>query len=91
MKDTIKAKQAFKVMTSKRWIAFSNNPNSRLVVDGDDVVMSAELISYDEHIDNIDGNEAYHVCEIFTTANGNQYIYSRDEEDDIDYIVKVVK
>ena len=51
--------------------------------------MGARIKTMQDHIEEMEGNECYHVCEVFTTIKGNQFIYTRDEEIDEDYLVKV--
>ena len=61
----------------------------RVVADGEDVIMFALLVSYADYLEEKEGNECFHLCEVFTTRKGNQYIYWRDEEIDEDRITLV--
>lgn len=51
--------------------------------------MIAEVMELNEFEQELSENECFRVCEVFTTLKGNKYIYCRDEEADIDYLVKV--
>ena len=86
MKDTIKAKHEYIV---KYVICNIDGAEYRLLYDGDEFVMAAYIMSREDHFANIEGNECYHVCEVFTTRTGKQFVYARDEELDADYLVKV--
>lgn len=87
MKDTIKAKVGYTVKNNyhdkrtgeKVWVLF----------DGDEMIMAAHIMSLEDHIENMKGNECYHICEEFHTVKGNKFIYSRDEEIDEDYLIKI--
>lgn len=86
MFKTIKAKVEYivKKARDKR-----DGKEYRILFDGDEFVMTAYVMSRDDHFANIEYNECYHVCEVFTTRTGKQFIYARDEELDADYLVKV--
>ena len=88
MKNTIKAKHEYIVKHAAGKIEGSE---FRLLYDGDEFVMAAYVMSREDHFANIEGNECYHVCEVFTTRTGKQFIYARDEELDEDYLIKLGK
>ena len=83
---TIKAKVEYIVMNEhdKR-----DGKEYRVLFDGDEMIMVAEKLSKQDHIENLEGNECYHVCERFITRTGAKFIYARDEEDDVDYLIRV--
>ena len=81
-KDTIKAKEGYKVR-------FPKNKNVKYLFDGENLIMIAEVMELNEFEEELIENEGFWVCEVFTTLKGNKYIYCRDEEADIDYLVKV--
>ncbi len=81
MKNTIKAESAYIIRNRKN--------NIKLLFDGDTFIMIAHSIDLDEHKTQLRENEMYHVCEIFTTKKGNQFIYARDEESDEDFLIKI--
>ena len=83
MKITIKAKNGYRVgrCSQTQWA----------VLDGEKLVMFCKLVSmneYREMMKSTDG-DGYEICECFETVKGNKYIYFRDNECDIDYIVKI--
>lgn len=86
MKDTIKAKHEYIV---KRATDKIEGTEFRILYDGDEFVMAAYMMSREDHFANIEDNECYHVCEVFTTRTGKQFVYSRDEELDADYLVNI--
>ena len=86
MKDTIKAKHEFIVKRATDKIA---GTEFLLLYDGDEFVMAAYTMSLEDHIANMEYNECYNVCEVFTTRKGKQFAYARDEEFGIDYLIKV--
>lgn len=61
------------------------------VLDGDKPLFQAELVDMKFYKEEEEGNECFMFCEVFTTVKGNQFIYFRDNEIDVDYIVKVNK
>lgn len=83
MRDTIKAKDGYRVFKTK------SGGNDRIVCDGETPLFLAELVSHDEYIDEMRNNEMFNLCEVFTTRKGQQYAYWRDEEFDVDYITKL--
>ena len=86
MKDTIKAKYGYIVT---RPIGKIEDAEFCLLYDGHEFVMAAYIMSREDHFANIEGNEYYHVCGVFTTRTGKQFVYARDEELDVDYLVNV--
>ena len=62
-----------------------------MVLDGETPIMYAEPVSREFYLEEKEGNECFNFCEVFTTVKGNQFIYFRDEEIDVDYIVNVNK
>ena len=85
-KDTIKAENGYIVKhvrhkyTGERFL---------LLCDGDKEVMIAEPMTKDDFEDDFENNEMFHIVEIFTTQKGNKFYYCRDEEIDVDYLVKM--
>ena len=86
MKNTIKAKDGFRVISLR-------NRDSRMeicaIFDGRKPLFIAQKCTYEDYQDEKQKNECFNQCEIFTTVKGNQFIYWRDEEIDTDYITKV--
>ena len=99
MKNTIKAKNGYRVIKPKQetelyslatWnFEETDADNVRVVVDGNDVIMFALLVPYADFLDEKRGNECFNLYEVFTTKKGNQYVYWRDEEIDEDRITKI--
>lgn len=86
MKDTIKAKDAYRVKKVKNIIT---GEEGYRIDDGNNPLFVAQMRSYADYEDEKRQNECFCFCEVFTTAKGNQFIYWRDEEIDADYITKV--
>ena len=86
MKDTVKAKHVYIV---KRVNVKIGERDLRVLYNGDEFIMLAYVMSREDHFANIEANECYHVCEVFTTITGKQYVYARDEELDADYLINV--
>lgn len=86
MKDTIKAKDGYHVRKVRSIIT---GAEGYLIDDGDNPLFLAQKRSYNEYQDEMRDNECFSQCEVFTTVKGNQFIYWRDEEIDVDYITKV--
>ena len=82
-KDTINAKRGYRVRKVK------NDDSLRILADGDVIIMVARIMTYGELMDELDGNECFHVCEVFHTVKGNKFLYARDEEGDDDYLIKL--
>lgn len=99
MKDTIKAKTEYRVITPEKggelwhmatWPFDETDADMvRVLADGEHIVMFALLVSYDEYMYNKKMNECFNLCEVFTTRKGNQYIYWRDEELNEDYLTRI--
>lgn len=87
MRNTIKARVGYTVKNNYR--DTRTGEKVRVLFDGDVVIMGAHIKTMQDHIEEMGQNECYHVCEVFTTVKGNQFIYTRDEELDEDYLVKV--
>lgn len=83
-KDTIRAKEGYKIRFSKNKLK-----NVKYLFDGENLIMIAEVMELNEFEKELSENECFGVCEVFTTLKGNKYIYCRDEEADIDYLVEV--
>ena len=83
-KDTIIAKEGYKIRFSKNKLK-----NVIYLFDGENLIMIAEVMELNEFEYELLENECFGVCEVFTTLKGDKYIYCRDEEADIDYLVKV--
>ena len=88
MKDTIKAKDGYWIGKNDM-LRYNHGENARVLLDGMEVVMLCEIKSLQEYQDNKDGNECFREREVFTTRNGKQYIYWRDEELDENYITLI--
>ena len=82
--DTIRAKEGYKIRFPKNKLK-----NESYLFDGENFIMIAEVMELNEFENELSENECFGVCEVFTTLIGNKYIYCRDEEADIDYLVKV--
>ena len=87
MKNTITAKTGYRV----RWATNTTTGEKfALVYDGEEKIMCAVACSMAELTAELQDNECFHICEVFTTMKGNQFIYARDEEMDVDFVAKVV-
>lgn len=96
MKDTIKAKVGYRVLTPRPGFPLYDMatfnfdevdaPNVRVVTDGEEVIMFAILTPYDDYLEERKQNETFNLCEVFTTRKGNQYVYWRNEEYGEDHI-----
>lgn len=80
--DTIKAEVGYRVSRNKE------DNDLRLLRDGNDPIMIAIIMDYETFLENLFENEAFGVCEVFTTTKGNKFLYARDEEADEDYLIK---
>ena len=101
MKETIKAKNGYRI--KKLAPEFYRGEveiicgmtlhkvfyNSRLLLDGNRLVMPAYMISLSDRDREIRDNEAFYFQERFETLSGNWFEYWRDEEIDCDYLVRV--
>ena len=65
--------------------------NRVFVKDGTDLVIAAELRSYDDYVDEVvnGGNECAVKFGVFTDLKGKQYIYWGDDETFADYLTEV--
>ena len=88
MKDTIKAKEEYRVVKVRNIIT---GEEGYRIDDGAQPLFVAQRRSWEDYKDEKEQNECFHQCEVFTTGKGNQFIYWRDEEIDADYITKVPK
>lgn len=88
MRDTIKAKNGYKVVKVRNIIT---GEEGYRIDDGAKPLFVAKKISWEDYKDEKEQNECFHQCEVFTTEKGNQFIYWRDEEIDADYITKIPK
>lgn len=59
------------------------------ILDGDNVILKALLRSYNDYLAEKRGNECFVQYEVFTTNDGQQFIYWVDWELDADYITRV--
>ena len=86
MRNTIKAKDGYRVVKVKNIIT---GEEEYRIDDGCNPLVVAQMRSYEDYKDEERQNEMFRRCEVFTTVDGNQFIYWRDEETDEDYITKV--
>lgn len=87
MKDTIKSTNGgYRVVKVKNIIT---NETAYRIDDGKQPLFVAEKRSFEDYEDEHEENEMFVFCEVFTTQKGNQYIYWRDEEIDVDYITEI--
>lgn len=86
MKDTIKAKDAFRVINLQDWVS---RMKICLILDGHKPLFMGQKRSYADYQYEKHNNECFHEYEIFTSAKGNQFIYWRDGEIGADYITRV--
>lgn len=86
MRNTIKPKDGYHVKKVK---LIDTGEVRYRIDDGEQPLLIAKKRSWDDYLDEKEGNECFHMCEVFTTVKGNQYIYWRDEEIDADYITRV--
>ena len=92
MKNTIKAEKGYRVSYyfEKCTIASHTNKYGK-VYDGDKLIMTAEIISYEDYIDEKENNECFKQLEVFTTVNGNQFVYWTYTEFNLNYLTKIIK
>lgn len=86
IKPTIAARIGYKVRRVKN---LETAETKFGVYDGDHLIMVADQMSVEEFNDAKENNEAYNLCEVFTTVAGNVFAYWRDEELDEDYLTKI--
>lgn len=87
LKITIKAQRYYRVQYANNSISFCT------VYDGDRALFNATARRYQDFVEEVlqGENEAAVHCETFITRMGNKFVYWRDEENDSDYISKVVE
>lgn len=88
MKDTIKAKDGYRIVKVKNIIT---GEEGWRIDDGCTPLFVAQKRTYEDYQDEKRQNECFNQCEVFTTRKGNQFIYWRDEEIDTDFITRVPK
>lgn len=86
IKPTISARIGYKVRRVKN---LETGETKFGVYDGDHLIMVADRMDVETFDDAQENNEAFCLCEIFKTVNGNVFAYWRDEETGIDYITKI--
>lgn len=86
MKDTIKAKDAYHVIKVENLIT---GESGYRIDDGCNALFVAKMRSFADYIDEKQQNECFAFCEVFTTADGKQFIYWQDTEIDADYITEI--
>lgn len=86
MKDTIKAKDAYHVVKVKNLIT---GESGYRIDDGYNTLFVAKMRSFADYVDEKYQNECFDFCEVFTTAEGKQFVYWRDTEIDADYITEI--
>jgi hypothetical protein len=86
IKPTISARIGYKVRRVKN---LETGETKFGVYDGDHLIMVADQMSVEAFDDAQENNEAFNLCEVFTTIAGNIFAYWRDEELDEDYITKI--
>lgn len=86
IKPTISARIGYKVRRVKN---LETGETKFGVYDGDHLIMVADQMSVEAFDDAQENNEAFNLCEVFTTIAGNIFAYWRDEETGIDYITKI--
>ena len=92
MRNTIKAKHGYSVKYFERKNAIATHwTRFGKVYDGDELIMTAAVRSYEDYLDEKEQNECFVQYEVFTTEKGNQFIYWGDTEFGFDYITKVTK
>ena len=94
MKTTIKARHGYTVRSGYISESGTFDGTERLARkwrDGDETILIAYDKTYNDHMDELEQNECYNVCEIFKTIKGNTFIWARDEEINEDYLIKVTK
>lgn len=86
MRSTITAKIGYRV---KRVKNLETGETKLGLYDGDRLIMVADRMSVEEFDNAQENNEAFNLCEVFTTVAGNVFAYWRDEELDEDYLTKI--
>lgn len=85
MKNTINAKYGYHIHKHMT----DTDADYLVLYDGRSPLFVAQRCSYADCCEELECNELAHVCEVFVTRQGNQFIYWRDEEIDVDYLTKV--
>ena len=88
MKDTIKAKEGYWI-GKNQMLSYNYGENARAVLDGQKVVMICTMTSLEEYQENKEQNECFKQLEVFTTRDGNQFIYWIDTETCEEFITKI--
>ena len=86
MKTTIRAENGY---TVKKILNLKTGEVKRILRDGDDIILIADIASFEQYKDDIENNEGFNFCECFETIKGTKYIHYCDTEDDIDYLVRL--
>lgn len=94
-KITINAKNGYHIKNGKR-ATFDSDTGELIghrkllfLYDGDELVMKAFPMSFEEFLDNMENNEMFGYLEVFRITNGDKFIYARDEEIDEDYLIQI--
>lgn len=85
MKDTIKADEGYRVV---RVSDGTLGQRTVELMDGGEPLFLAKDTSFAEYAEAREKNEAFNLCEVFTTVDGVQYIYWRNEEEGEDCITR---
>lgn len=85
MKNTIEAGEVYRV---KKGTNTKTNEKVYCVYDGEFPVMVCKRRKFAEFLDELAQNECAKIYEVFTTEKGNQFIYWRDDEADVDYLTQ---
>ena len=85
-KDTIKAENGYIVKHVRHKYT---GEKFLLLCDGEKELMIATPMTREDYEDEFENNEMFHIVEIFTTLKGNKFYYCRDEEINVDYLVKM--
>ena len=85
-KITIKAKEGYNVRTGHESGSMREIKRLR---DGNEIIMDAYAMTYEDFLDNMEDNEMFTHLETFKTIKGNKFIYARDNEINEDYLIKI--
>lgn len=85
MKNTIIARDFYEV---KLFIGLKSGKLKARILDGGKYIFTATVTSFIDYFDEcvMHNNECACVQEVFSDKNNIQYIYWRDEENDVDYL-----
>lgn len=86
MKTTIKAETGYRISYARHR---ETGERYAKLYDGDNLIMIAKVLTKAELQAETRDNEAFGICEVFTTVKGNKFVYARDEESDEDFLCKV--